>query len=502
VLPTHSLTHLFLLIGLCAEGARSAELISRPAGFVRVSVPARGQALISLPFLPSDPRLDALLPVSAAAPGIVRVRIWDAAAQQYITFTRAPATDELPAQWTGENEETLPELWPGEGFWIENAGDTTANVYLCGAVCLEPSMATPLLPGLNALGYPYAAAPEIAGGVLAGLIAEGDELWRFHAGQLQLAALMPEGWLGWVGQQDAIAGAPRFELGTGYLYRQRAAGARLWQEPRPYPAPFPPEGTLPAIADVRISPGEGEIRLTVLAAGLPGERYEVFTQELPWSGCFDPAGVWALAGSVAEPDPPPPAENGSVEPAAQTTGPVPLRWHDFGGGFSGRPAPARAEGRVYLVARADTDADGDGLPDPRETLAHRTDPHRADSDGDGMPDGWELSQGLDPLRSDGAQDADGDGLSNAEEFAAGTSARFANRANLTFYVDAAAGDDRNDGRAEMTVDRRGPKRTVRAAFAACIPGDTVVVKGGSYPGPLFVPDGVHVSAAGRVEVGE
>ena len=68
------------------------------------------------------------------------------------------------------------------------------------------------------------------------------------------------------------------------------------------------------------------------------------------------------------------------------------------------------------------DSDGDGISDADEVNIYGTNPAEADSDGDGMPDGWEIDNNFNPTNSvDGAADADGDGLSNAAEYAAGTS---------------------------------------------------------------------------------
>ncbi|GAA5131063.1 Ig-like domain-containing protein [Luteolibacter yonseiensis] len=65
---------------------------------------------------------------------------------------------------------------------------------------------------------------------------------------------------------------------------------------------------------------------------------------------------------------------------------------------------------------AGPDADGDGLPDARETELG-TDPDDPDTDADGMPDGWEILHGFNPLNAaDATLDWDSDGNSNSQEY--------------------------------------------------------------------------------------
>ena len=105
-------------------------------------------------------------------------------------------------------------------------------------------------------------------------------------------------------------------------------------------------------------------------------------------------------------------------------------------GPSLRSLPSATDGSAgfYAAAEAETDTDGDGIPDGMERLAHGsspylsdtdgdgipdaveigrygTDPALADTNGDGIPDGTAVSRGLDPAGAD----FDGDGLSDADE---------------------------------------------------------------------------------------
>jgi hypothetical protein len=68
------------------------------------------------------------------------------------------------------------------------------------------------------------------------------------------------------------------------------------------------------------------------------------------------------------------------------------------------------------------DADGDGLNNLAE-YDNDTNPNDSDTDGDNLPDGWEVTYGLDPNDSAGADgmdgDIDNDGWTNYEEFSSG-----------------------------------------------------------------------------------
>jgi hypothetical protein len=66
---------------------------------------------------------------------------------------------------------------------------------------------------------------------------------------------------------------------------------------------------------------------------------------------------------------------------------------------------------------AQGDPDEDGLTNQQEARAD-TSPFLADTDGDSLPDGWEVQEGVDPLRNDANANPDGDYLTNLEEFPA------------------------------------------------------------------------------------
>jgi len=193
------------------------------------------------------------------------------------------------------------------------------------------------------------------------------------------------------------------------------------------------------------------------------------------------------------------------------------------------------EAYVYGTEPTNPDSDGDGLNDSDELFFYGTDPLDADTDSDGMPDGWEVSypDSLDPFVDDSTVDYDQDGFTNLEEYQGGTNptiisyslSMFASpaesgsitggglydsgqTATLHAYANSLWGFDHWEGDSiagssnnpeYLTMDGN---KTVTAAFVriyqtyyvpdnystiqdaldACMDGDTVIVRDGTYSG--------------------
>jgi formylglycine-generating enzyme required for sulfatase activity len=116
------------------------------------------------------------------------------------------------------------------------------------------------------------------------------------------------------------------------------------------------------------------------------------------------------------------------------------------------------------------DLDADDLVNLQEFLrgTRPTGTNSADTDGDSMKDGWEVRYDLDPrVASDGPLDPDSDTLTNAQEFAAGTSPRNPDtdgdkmrddwevRYNLNANLDDSQQDSDSDGLANLREFRIG-----------------------------------------------
>jgi hypothetical protein len=176
---------------LILQSVSAENLVSRPVGFLRISVPSNTQVIASQPFVfLGETNLDPVLR-------------WDASSG----YTSS-ATD----------------VEPGAGFWLVNPASTNRDVFLAGEVLLSPSNTAVLSPGLNLVGYPYSSAVQL-GDTALGALTDRVEI-------LNSDATTPD--------------ASESALGKGYWVKSLAEECVVWTEIRPYENVFPENG-LPAI---------------------------------------------------------------------------------------------------------------------------------------------------------------------------------------------------------------------------------------------------------------
>ena len=124
----------------------------------------------------------------------------------------------------------------------------------------------------------------------------------------------------------------------------------------------------PRIRGMSVDPAGTNAEIAVFTRGLAAD---LFT--LDYSGEFPDGAVWTHHGR-------------------RPGSPLFAAWPD-------RSPPAYGT-RLYMVADATRDTDGDGIPDALESLVWGTSPNLADTDCDGLSDGLEIAWGSDPLTAD------------------------------------------------------------------------------------------------------
>jgi hypothetical protein len=457
-------------------------LTSRPVGFVRVELPPGVQTLVSTPFVPFDNSINAIL--SGQLTGSTnedkadKVFKWDAAKAEYVAATMADGTGKpgVDGKWFTDLVSLMPSdmtIEPGEGFCVYNHQDFMEVINLCGEVALDPTNTTTLLPMLNLIGYPYSTPVSLSDTYLLenDVLSSGDEL---------------------IDSTGELSVTNPLRMGRGYWYKRNGDTARVWNELRPYGGDGLDNDGFPCVTDMRFNWDRTEIVLTIECGEKQDQTLDIMSKDLNPTNSFDTASGWQLMeGNI-------PISAVQTSEEVSDTGTVRMaQWTDIGVFGTGKRVN-EVFGRAYLIGRADIDSDGDGIPDARERFVYGTDPRNADTDGDGMPDGWEITNGLNPLKDDSVGNPDGDGKSNIDEYRSGTSPQHAREKIATIYVDATVGDDTNNGLSEKQSIDGGPKRSVNSAFRIAIPGDTVVVFGGVYYESVAVPSGVTLSASGDV----
>lgn len=388
----------FLFLVVAGGGELAAgpyDTVSRPAGFTRLeAVP--GNSLHSLTLKPFSGALADLLAgqlsgglTEAQADKILK---WNAGSQSYIGAFKAGGTGD-PAkdgQWFSDAGVWQPSpmtLEPGEGFWIVNRSAGAKSVYIAGEVVADASRSVTLVPGLNLFAYPFGSVIALNSTKLAlnGAYADrkstladtvndpdaGDTQWLKKSGKSAGSYIWCE--------LSGVKSEKVLKTGEGFWYRRRAARGFTWTETRPYLYPFTGPAGAPRI--VSVEAGAGAAVLTVDTAAFPAGSVDLFYKDFAADAAVSLTNGWQVAAAGL---------------AAQ--GAPRLTWTDSGSPT--RPPVAMVATRLYLAARGDADADGDGLADARESLVTGTHPALADTDGDGWGDGWEVGHGTNPLIRD------------------------------------------------------------------------------------------------------
>jgi hypothetical protein len=417
-------------------GQAVGQTVAPPWGYVRIEIPPRQRALAAYPFQALDPDVSAVLEDqltgAASAADADRLLFWDAEQQQYVTAFKANPADSPDrdgGRWRHTDEASTPLAWnlePGTAFYVENRQDVSQNVYLAGAAVMDASQSRWLWPPLNLVGSPYAGALPAS------------------------AADWPDG---------ELVGDEPLRLGAGYWYRLRQEEPDVWTAARPYADVFGAAAFLPRIRALRVVGGGAEVELWFEAGA--AVRLEVYTRAVQPDETPDLERGWSVAAELTP---------------AGAAGKTEAGWWVWR-----QPIDPEPQARLYLVADADLDEDGDGLPSARERFVLQTDPTQPDTDGDGFSDAIDtLTRHINPIAVDSNEDGipddwewtpSGDGsLTDANENFEGGPVPV----RRVIYVDEQSGLDSNPGTEER------PVRTIKAGIGLVVRGDVMVLAPGIY----------------------
>lgn len=311
--------------------------IAGPAGIVAFDLPPGENSGIAVPFAAGTVMAD-----PAASETVFALRKWDAVLQEYQEAWLADGVLYADVELT---EPSAMQLLAGDGVFVSHDSVSTQRVYLAGVVALDDNITFDIVPGLNLIGYPFAAAVAT------------NELPHpvIHASEID-----PE--------TDVLPVAAAF-------WKENAGTeGSAWETVRPYEDAFSAAAGLLAIADIAV--GINGVELTVHAV----RGVTLLAKDVQPDGVFHAIEGWSVLA-------------GEIQPIEGTV--VFVDSTDFQPStLSTQPATAP---RYYLAIDAGLDTDGDGLADGIEVFVHGTDPLLADTDGDGINDGDEVADGGDPL---------------------------------------------------------------------------------------------------------
>jgi len=306
-----------------------ANIVSKPVGFIRVTVPPNTPVLCSIPFVLPDPSIQAILSGqltsdtnAATADQIIK---WDPSSQRYRIIYKLGGTGNLALD--GSWVESTPSgvmispafISPGEGFWIKNQHSVTQSVFVAGEIMMADSIFITAYPALNMLGYPY----DIRGRISAPITRKSGRrtipigTW-FKANNTSVDGYM--------------------NIGESLWYDNQSGIGITWKVSRPYPNPFPTTSGVPNIARLRCSQDGQTVTVIMGTAGMPDKAtVSVYYQDVALTGSFNSTNGWTLAQADI------PVNGCRV-----------LEWTDKGS--SARPSIPTVRTRIYLVTRGQNSA--------------------------------------------------------------------------------------------------------------------------------------------------
>ncbi len=495
------------------------EAYGKPAGFIRIQVPAQAQKSMSYPLIPFNNGINSVLSgqltgetTNATAD---KVSIWDISSQQYIYAFKADNTGDgaKDGKWFFDDTTWTPStitFSPGKGFFIHNNHGATQNVFILGKLPLDDSSTVSISQNQNLVGYPYPVSINLnstsffssgATGAISqannpdilSTILPVNQFWLYvESGQ-------PNSGL-WFDTSNNLASL-LIPTATAFWYSGSGVSGFSWTENRPYLNPFNTAFNAPSITALTLNAALTELTITYSCTGTTGEVLEIFYKDIIDSQSPAPDCGWFLA-----------VENINTNSAITGT------WTDQGSTTPARDNITVPFMRIYMISRQDIDSDSDGVSDGREIFIYGTDPAIADSDEDGLSDGDEInSYGTDPNDTDSdndgltdsaelntystnplSADSDGDTINDDVEIANGTNpnntdtdsdgiddnVEIANNYNplvytQIIYVDNAKADDSGDGLSLATA-----KKTISGALSLKDSSKENVIKvvAGTYSG--------------------
>lgn len=415
-------------------------IVSAPAGFVRVVAQPEEQTPASLPFVPFDFALENI--VQGQFDASDQISVWNPVGQIWSVFTKA----ESGGGWEDTNGASAHvTLEAGDALWIRNRQTEARSIFLAGTVVLDDRSDSLFYPGLNTLGYPFSTGARVRDTDLPPLLATNTVAPN--------ALLKPEtatspSWLG---------------MGRAYWFARNNGGSNAlwWGEARPYGTFF---DLAQGLAITKLSPVDRgravEVSFTI-PAGVAA--LDIFWQDVPPDSertAFEPLANWHLATAGVS----------FAQGAATLLSPSSFIWTDHGA--NNRPAPGDTRGRYYLLARADVDADRDGLPDARARLTPGDALAQAAVSNPWNPWTTNLPNLGTTTGAVAGVPAGGAGMVAAPPAAAS--------AGSIVYVDAWTGRDSNTGRRPQHTAVDGPKATIRAGMKEARDGDQIIIRDGMY----------------------